>query len=157
MSNLWWRYVASRFHRKQDSRAGRTPLRSRLRRLPPAPPRPQLASEELEAVYSGAYFQCSAPVERLSGVAAAPADYATEVVKSRLDKFVDTLRTIKALNPSAVKLLDVGAATGDFVRAARELGFDAEGIELSEFAVGQADRLNAVRLRRVVARRCPGQ
>lgn len=117
---------------------------------------PQLGSEELEAVYSGAYFQSSAAVERLLGVTAAPADYATETVKSRLDKFVDTLRTIRALNPSAVKLLDVGAATGDFVRAARELGFDAEGIELSEFAVRQADRLNAVRLRKLLLADVPG-
>jgi 2-polyprenyl-3-methyl-5-hydroxy-6-metoxy-1,4-benzoquinol methylase len=117
---------------------------------------PQLAPEELSAVYSGAYFQSSAPVERLSGVGAPPADYATEVVESRLDKFVDTLRAIKAINPSAVKLLDVGAATGEFVRMARKVGFDADGIELSEFAIKQADRQNSVRLRRLLLADVPG-
>ena len=118
---------------------------------------PQLAPEELEAVYSGAYFQSSTPVERLAGVAGPPADYSTEVVEARRDKFIDTLRRIKTLNPRAVKLLDVGAATGEFVRAARDLGFDADGIELSEFAVRQADRVNGVCLRRLLLADVPGR
>lgn len=111
---------------------------------------PQLRPEELAAVYSGAYFGSQSVEARgqLEGVAAAPADYG-DVVASRLDKFVNTLRAIKALHPGAVRLLDVGAATGDFVRVARELGFDAEGIELSEFAVDEAYKRNSVRLKRL--------
>jgi SAM-dependent methyltransferase len=118
---------------------------------------PLLAEEELHAVYSGAYFRSSAPVEGLPGVVAAPADYMTQVVESRLGKFAKTLRTIKALRPNAVRLLDVGAATGDFVRAARDFGFDADGIEVSEFAVEQAARLNSVDLRRLLLADLPGR
>jgi SAM-dependent methyltransferase len=43
----------------------------------------------------------------------------------------------------------VGAATGDFVRAALDFGFEAEGIEVSAFAVEQAGRRNSVRLRQL--------
>jgi SAM-dependent methyltransferase len=128
--------------------------RCRQRRLDP-----QLSSDELDSIYSGAYFKSGTLREsegRLAGVAVSPVDYATEVVATRREKFIDTLRTIKELNPSAVTLLDVGAATGDFVQAARELGFEADGIELSDFAVEQAFRLNSVRLRRLVLADLPG-
>jgi SAM-dependent methyltransferase len=120
---------------------------------------PQLQQDELEAVYSGAYFRSTAPLgssAALDGVAAPPADYGTEVVTSRRDKFIKTVNTIKMLSPGARKLLDVGAATGEFVRVAREHGFDAEGIEFSQFAVEQARRLNAVQLRRLRLADVPG-
>lgn len=40
--------------------------------------------------------------------------------------------------PAGRKLLDVGAYTGIFVQVAREAGWDAEGIEPSTWAVGEA-------------------
>jgi SAM-dependent methyltransferase len=107
---------------------------------------PQLTPVELEAVYSGAYFAGGAHTA-LPGVAAAEADYATEVVEARRGKYRKTLRTIRALHPSARTLLDVGAATGHFVRAALDFGFEADGIEVSAFAVAEAAKANAVRLR----------
>ncbi|MEN9614148.1 MAG: hypothetical protein RLZZ347_455 [Candidatus Parcubacteria bacterium] len=40
------------------------------------------------------------------------------------------------LGQSGGALLDVGAATGFFVRMAREAGFDARGVEISDYAAG---------------------
>jgi SAM-dependent methyltransferase len=44
--------------------------------------------------------------------------------------------------------LDVGAATGEFVKVAREHGFDADGTEFSEYAVEQA-KVNGIVLDRL--------
>lgn len=48
------------------------------------------------------------------------------------------LKQLKGMLPFAGKWLDVGCANGVFVNAARELGIDAEGVELSEIAVAEA-------------------
>lgn len=42
------------------------------------------------------------------------------------------------LNPQGKKLLDVGAATGEFVKIAKDIGMHADGIEFSKYAVTKA-------------------
>jgi SAM-dependent methyltransferase len=79
---------------------------------------------------------------------AAPADYGVDVVRERHAKFARTLQRVVALEPSARTVLDVGAATGDFVRIALDRGFLAEGIEMSEYATQRASEINGVALRR---------
>src|SRR5262249_38994774 len=70
--------------------------------------------------------------------------------------FTRTLDRIRELQPGATTLLDVGAATGDLVRMARARGFDAHGVELSEYAVAMAEKLNSVRLERRALRELQG-
>jgi SAM-dependent methyltransferase len=110
---------------------------------------PQLSPEQLDDLYSGAYFSSSRGVSgRLPLIKAAPTDYSAEVVRTRRFKFAKTLRVLGRLLPATRSLLDVGAATGDFVKLAREHGFAADGIEMSAFAVEQAEIRNSIGLRR---------
>ena len=48
------------------------------------------------------------------------------------------LKTIEKFNPEKGRLLDIGCALGFFVKLARDRGWDAEGIEVSDFAVDWA-------------------
>jgi SAM-dependent methyltransferase len=48
------------------------------------------------------------------------------------------LRAIAPLAPQRATLLDVGAATGVFISLAQHHGFDARGVELSEYAAQEA-------------------
>ncbi|PYS66895.1 MAG: hypothetical protein DMF69_24725, partial [Acidobacteria bacterium] len=67
----------------------------------------------------------------------------------RYAKFANTIEVLKRLSPSAKTLLDVGAATGDLVRIARDRGLEAEGIELSAAAIKMANDLNSIKLERL--------
>jgi 2-polyprenyl-3-methyl-5-hydroxy-6-metoxy-1,4-benzoquinol methylase len=110
---------------------------------------PQLTDAELDDLYSGAYFSSSQAVSMsLPRVEAPPNDYSRDVVGDRRKKFEQTLAKIKKQHPSARRLLDVGAATGELVRMARDFGFEADGIEMSQFAVSQAQEINGVTLER---------
>jgi 2-polyprenyl-3-methyl-5-hydroxy-6-metoxy-1,4-benzoquinol methylase len=70
------------------------------------------------------------------------------VVGERSRKFEKTLARIRKLHPAARRLLDVGAATGELVKMAHDFGFEADGIEMSKFAVAQAQEINGVALER---------
>lgn len=97
---------------------------------------PRPTESEYERLYSAAYFS-DASVESveswLEGYAAPPGDYSDRTVRARLVGFRDRLHRLESM-VSGRTLLDVGAATGDFVELARGSGWDAEGIELSSFA-----------------------
>lgn len=56
----------------------------------------------------------------------------------RLPKFRDVIADLRALAPAGRTILDVGAATGDFVLTARDAGLQAEGVEQSAAAVEAA-------------------
>ncbi len=100
---------------------------------------PQITPAELDELYSGAYFNNEESLsETLGDIAKSTSSYIDETVKVRYPKFKDSLREIKLLKPDAVTLLDVGAATGDFVKIAKDFGFKAEGIEFSAYAIAKA-------------------
>lgn len=89
---------------------------------------PMKTSEEYVALYQSSYF------EEL------PENY-EDVVARRVPFYIERLNKIKNIvgkAPSDIKLLDVGAATGDFVNLALRSGFIAAGIEPSREACTQA-------------------
>ena len=99
---------------------------------------PQLSLEDLKSVYDGSYFNSSCSVSADVVWQPPELDYATQVVPERLAKFSKTLQDLCQLAPKASTLLDVGAATGDMVKLARDSGLVADGLEFSEFASRQA-------------------
>lgn len=94
---------------------------------------PYLNDRELEALYSGTYFSGS----EQGTVKGSGMDY-EHCAQVRLDKFGSTLDSLLAMNPKAKSVLDVGAATGEFLDLARQKGLEVAGIELSEWACARA-------------------
>lgn len=101
-----------------------------LRRL-----EPYLSSEELGRLYGPAYFGDEAAAAGLDGVRSPEGNYISDYVPARVKKFRHTVKQLRNLRPNGRTLLDFGAATGDFVAIAREEGLDADGVELSSYAI----------------------
>ncbi len=59
-----------------------------------------------------------------------------------VENFVEYLKKINKFSPIKGRMLDVGAATGNFVELAASNGWFAEGIEVSENAAYRANRHN---------------
>ena len=87
--------------------------------------------------------------ENYFGGSDAEEDY-DSVVASRKPVYIDRLKKIKSrLNwNSSVRLLDIGAATGDFVYEARQVGFIADGLEISDYARERAKNKYGIELTR---------
>ena len=91
---------------------------------------PQLNDEEITLLYSELYYKSWG----ISG------DSENEVSKQmKIDTFLLRLQEIKKYVPTG-KVLDIGCATGFFLEAARSLGYDPYGIELSEYSSNIAKR-----------------
>lgn len=58
----------------------------------------------------------------------------------KLATFTRLIAGIRNLLPEAARILDVGCATGYFLEAARDCGFDAYGVELSNYGADAARR-----------------
>jgi SAM-dependent methyltransferase len=100
-------------------------------------PRPSAAG--YQALYSNRNY--------FGGVGAVPEDY-SRVVAERRDAFSRRLLRIERHCGSGrpLKLLDYGAAFGDFVELARARGHHCDGIELSDDARGMALREHGIEL-----------
>jgi SAM-dependent methyltransferase len=85
---------------------------------------PPPTAEEVRALYDESYFKSDGSLDRGYG------DYAAQAHNIRRT-FRDRLRF---LPETRGKLLDVGAAAGFFVEQCRAAGWDAEGVEPSEWA-----------------------
>ena len=90
---------------------------------------------KLEQLYSEAYFtgadggECLVPGSRV--------DYAV-CARQRLAKFGSTIRLLRRYMPPPAEVLDIGAATGEFLDLARTAGYGVAGVELSKFASERA-------------------
>lgn len=97
---------------------------------------PQLSEVELKEMYSDAYFSSHESFSgSLSDVNPSNSDYISQVVTTRYDKFLRTIARLKLIHPYVETILDVGAATGDFVKLAKDSGLNADGIEFSAYAI----------------------
>jgi SAM-dependent methyltransferase len=93
---------------------------------------PPLPPQDVEALYGAGYFT-------LGGAAHAEhLDDFQHTSATRQPKFRNVIADLRALLPGGRTILDVGAATGDFVLTAREAGLEAVGVELSRAAVDAA-------------------
>lgn len=91
------------------------------------------------ALYSDAMY--------FGGAGASPADYAASA-KARIDYMRSRIERIERMAGSGqpLSMLDFGAATGEFVRAAVDAGHASVGVELSDDARATAEERNGVRL-----------
>jgi len=93
-------------------------------------PRPSF--EDLAPQYEQNYFHCAHPT--FGGYE----DYEGDR-NDVLHTFAKRIESLRPLLPSArPKALDVGCATGIFLEAATQAGWDVEGIDISSYAVQQA-------------------
>lgn len=104
----------------------------KLRWLSPRP-----TKEAYKLIYQGDHYFIKGAV---------PENY-RDVAEERRPLFQYRLSKIKKNIGHAVSLLDVGAATGDFVALASEMKFTADGIELSEWARHEAFQRHGIHLR----------
>lgn len=92
--------------------------------------------EECKALYSEAYYNCrdaACPFSCIEG--------------RQLEYFGRRVRRIsKRLGRKPESLLDIGAASGLFVRAARDQGIAAEGVEISRWACETARKEHGIEL-----------
>jgi len=96
---------------------------------------PYPSPEELNKMYSETYFVADdVPQAKDAG---APLDY-SGIAHERMAKFQSTIDLIRTFVPTPARLLDIGAATGEFLDIARRGGYDVAGIELSAYAALQA-------------------
>jgi len=99
---------------------------------------PYISNELLSQLYSKSYFTGVSESEDRLYVPSSSTDYESEFVAARLGKFRETVRTLLKHAPNASSILDIGAATGDFLAIARENGLSTTGIELSAYASARA-------------------
>ncbi len=88
-----------------------------------------LIPEQPEELYDEAYY-----------TGAAEYNYRDERRKTRYDRYVHDarLRNIARFVPAPADFTDVGAAFGSFVEAARDFGYRARGLDVSEYAAAEA-------------------
>jgi 2-polyprenyl-3-methyl-5-hydroxy-6-metoxy-1,4-benzoquinol methylase len=66
------------------------------------------------------------------------ADYSFEAFKS---SFLMKLKFLRRFHKGGGRLLDIGCATGLFAKVAQDDGFDAYGVDISEYAVREGKKL----------------
>ena len=122
---------------------------------------PYIESKLLSSMYSKTYFTANADdspvglnksenkdgsdstISEGSGVLGLHVDegqFFEAASKSRVSKFVESIRELKSLNPASKSILDVGAANGEFLVSAKHEGLEIFGVEFSDYAAGQATK-----------------
>jgi SAM-dependent methyltransferase len=94
---------------------------------------PELVPADLEALYSVEYFEG----EQSTGYPGYRSDQ--EII---VKNFRDRLQWIARFAPPRPRLLDVGAAYGFLLKAARDMGWDAEGVEIAPDCAAEAARIS---------------
>ena len=99
---------------------------------------PYISDELISELYHKSYFTGVSDVDDDSKIPPSNEDYESGVAVDRASKFRETVRTLLKFVPTAKSILDIGAATGDFLAIARENGLSTTGIELSAYASAKA-------------------
>jgi ubiquinone/menaquinone biosynthesis C-methylase UbiE len=95
-------------------------------------------------LYSDSYF--SANHTSIEHFPTTGLDYEEEIATKRHEKFRRTIKELILMHPSAQCVLDIGAATGDFLNIAKEFNLDVYGIEISDYAVKRAKEKFGIKL-----------
>ncbi len=107
-----------------------------LRWLNPAP-----TQEEYYDLYDVAYFSASSTQgNTLEWMRQFPrvGDYENEEADARQPWYRARLARLRQLQPEAQTILDIGAATGEFLAIASQTGWTARGLEMSAYACQKA-------------------
>ena len=101
---------------------------------------PQPTDKEYEKVYGPSYFKNETSSQFLEVFSGAPLDdeVGSEIIRSREAWYCKKLKRLKPFLPSAEKILDIGAGTGEFLSVARDMGWEVRGLETSSFACKKA-------------------
>lgn len=99
---------------------------------------PYVPEELIAELYNKSYFTGVSGGDDISNVPSSNINYENEFAAARLRKFRETLEMVLKHDPQARSILDIGAATGDFLAIARELGLKTTGVELSAYASARA-------------------
>lgn len=118
---------------------------------------PYVPDELLARMYGEAYFTGVPAGGDGHDTLAGPGDYERDLLGARSDKFRATVEALLGHHPGARSILDIGAATGDFLFAARKRGLTVAGIELSEYAVARAREKYGIELHRAAVSDYAGQ
>ncbi len=97
---------------------------------------PMPSFEECKALYSEAYYTCRDAACPFSCIEGRQLEYFGRRVR----------RLSKHLGRKPESLLDIGAASGFFVRAAQDQGIAAEGVEISSWACEEARRTHGIEI-----------
>lgn len=93
---------------------------------------PRPSAEDLAQQYQETYFHCDEPT--FGGYEDYEAD--SDEIRRTFRKRIALIELSR--RPGPARLLDVGCATGLFMEVARDAGWEAQGIDISEFALGRA-------------------
>jgi len=99
---------------------------------------PRITGEQLDVLYGKSYFTGFQGNDGGLNIPSSNSDYEVEFAEARLGKFEDTVHGLLELNPNAKCILDIGAATGDFLAIAQKRDLAVSGIELSDYASEKA-------------------
>lgn len=99
---------------------------------------PYIADLFITELYRKSYFTGVHEKYDSCHIPSSGTDYEREHALARIDKFRKTLEVLHTYVPMAKNILDIGAATGEFLSIAREQGLSVTGIELSSYASARA-------------------
>jgi SAM-dependent methyltransferase len=99
---------------------------------------PYISDALISELYSKSYFTGLSDSNSKLHVPSSNNDYESEFAAVRISKFRKTVQTLIERVPNARNILDIGAATGDFLAVAQEYGLSVSGIELSSYAAAKA-------------------
>ena len=87
---------------------------------------PRMTAKEYEEFYSSKYYD--------------DYDYGVILSDERNPKFLRRVQKLNNMKPAHGSLLDIGTATGEFLKAARDGGWTVFGTEVSRFAAEEAKK-----------------
>jgi SAM-dependent methyltransferase len=99
---------------------------------------PNVSDDLISELYSKSYFTGISESDSKLNVPTSSNDYESEFAAARVGKFHETVQALLKHVPNASNILDIGAATGDFLAVAQGYGLSVSGIELSSYAAAKA-------------------